>query len=85
MSAEERWADRMEWAEEKRRGFDYEINDQQDVDDQNEICHVSKCGAHAVKLYEIKKVGVPGRGHDVLLCADHDHEDTAWDIFNEQN
>lgn len=85
MSAEERWADRQEWAEEKRRGFDVEINGESDIKGQGEVCQVSMCKEPAVKRYEIKKVGAPGHGTDVDLCADHDHEETAWDVYSEQD
>lgn len=83
--SEERWAQQQEWDEEKRRGFDVEINDEKDVTGGGEKCHVSKCGAPAVKLYEIKNVGEPGHGWDVLLCVDHDHRDTAFEIYQENN
>lgn len=82
--AETRWANQQEWAEERARGFDVEINDVRRIAyGQGEICHMDKCNKPAVKLYEIKAVGAQGNGHDVLLCVDHDSEETAFKLYEQ--
>lgn len=80
MSAEERWTNQEQWKNE--RG-ELEINDERDVTGKGEICHFKKCGAPAVTLYEIKKAGAVGHGFDVLFCADHDHEESAFELYRE--
>lgn len=82
MSAEERWADRMEWAEERRRGFDTEIKIVHDVAGHGLECESDKCKALAVKNYNIGPVA-DRYFTSICLCADHDDEETAFEIYRD--
>jgi len=82
MSAEERWADRMEWAEEKRRGFDVEIKIDHDVTGKGLDCDVPKCKAPAVHSYDIGQVS-HSWSTPICLCADHNDTETAFEIYRD--
>lgn len=82
MSAEERWADRLERDEERRRGFDVEIKLQSDIKGQEEVCHRGICKNYAVTRYEVGEVGQKG-GVNIDLCSDHDSEEVAYEEYSE--
>lgn len=79
--SEEKWTDRLFEKDCEQRGFNHEINQESDITGQGESCHWRKCQLPAVKRYEIKRIGAPGHGWDVQLCAGHDSEDNAWEVF----
>lgn len=82
MSAEERWADRLEREEERRRGFDRELKLKSDITGQDEICDRGMCKNYAVTRYNIGEVSQKG-GVDVDLCEDHDSEDIAFEEYDQ--
>lgn len=81
MGAEERWADRMEWAEEKRQGFDVEIKSIDEV--RGEECWYGKCLKDSVRQYEVGQTDERG-GVKIGLCEDHAEEETAIKIYREE-
>lgn len=82
MDAEDRWAQQKEWDEEKRRGFDVEIKIIRNIKDTGETCHARKCQQPAVWEYEVGLVESAG-GAKIPLCEDHNDEDTAFELYNE--
>lgn len=81
---EDAYFDRLQAQEDRRRGFDHEVNQETDITGQGEICQWKKCQLFAVKRRELKEVGAPGHGLDVDLCEDHDSEENAWEIYRDQ-
>lgn len=83
--SEERWAQQKEWAEEKRRGFDVEIKESSEAHHgewEGEVCQARKCKATPTWLYVVGKVDQRG-GMEILLCAEHADDETAFEIYNE--
>lgn len=85
MVSEDTYFDGLLAKENRRRGFDHEVNQETDITGQREICMWRKCQLHAVKRRELKEVGAPGSGVDVDLCADHDSEENAWEIYGDRD
>ena len=82
MDAESRWEARMEWAEERRRGFDIEVNQRHDLDG-DFGCDVRHCHQPGKSEVEVKTVGSPGSGTWFVLCADHDENEIALELYGE--
>jgi len=79
MDAESRWENRMEWAEERRRGDDIEINKTRPVtgDWQCEARYCTKTGTVEV---EVKRVD-ERKGTWVVLCAEHNNDETPHELY----
>lgn len=87
MSAEERWADRMEWAEEKRRGFDVEIKSTRplSLDDFAEVrvCAVKSCHDTPDLWVGVGRVEYRG-GVEFPMCKAHaDDDDAPFKLWEE--
>jgi hypothetical protein len=81
MSAEQRWADRREW--EQERG-EIEIKSKRRINDRDHDCALQfrrNCVNPARTRYEIGPVRTGAAWTSVDLCSDHDDEDTAYAVY----
>lgn len=63
--------------------YEIEIKIIEDIADPKAVCIYPKCKDRAVKRYEVGIVS-GGGGHQIDLCADHDSEDSAYELYRRE-
>lgn len=73
---------RLEWAEEKRRGLDIELKIEHNVVGRELKCDWPRCPLMAVRECQIGKVH-ESWSVSVCLCAEHDCDENAFEVYRD--
>lgn len=76
MSAEERWTQQREWAEEARADMEIKAVTDIEPDAVLIVCFKYHCPNRATKIYEVGPESQRG-GTEFALCGDHADDDVA--------